>query len=90
MPTVQQTKKKIRESDVMLDVRLDKKTKKVIEQAALASSQTFTDFVVASLLRAAEETLRQHHIIRLSNRDRDLFLAALETEEKPNKELKKA
>jgi hypothetical protein len=44
---------------------------------------------VASLLQAVEETLRQSHIIRLSNRDRDLFLAALETEEKPKKELKK-
>ena len=73
-----------------MDVRLAQRAKQKIEQAALVSHQTLTDFVVSSLLRASDDALKHDHIIRLTNRDRDLFLAALDADERPNPALRKA
>jgi uncharacterized protein (DUF1778 family) len=69
---------------------MKKRVKENIEEAALVSHQTLTDFAVSSLLRASDEALEHHHTIRLTNRDRDLFLAALDADERPNPALRKA
>jgi len=73
-----------------LDIRLNVKAKEKIEQAAVVSHQSLTDFVVTSLLRASEEALERQQMIHLTNRDRDLFLAALEADVRPNRSLRKA
>lgn len=73
-----------------LDIRLNMEAKEKIEQAAVVSHQSLTDFVVTSLLRASEEALERQQIIRLTNRDRDLFLAALKADAGPNRSLRKA
>ena len=73
-----------------LDVRITAQAKNKIEQAAVVSHQTVTDFVLTSLLRASEEALKHHDSIQMTNRDRDLFLAALDTETRPNSALRKA
>jgi len=73
-----------------LDIRLNPQAKEKIEQAAIVSHQSVTDFVVTSLLRASEEALERQEMIRLTNRDRDLFLAALEADARPNRALRKA
>ncbi|MEK6286640.1 MAG: DUF1778 domain-containing protein [Acidobacteriota bacterium] len=69
---------------------MTKRAKEKIEEGALVSHQTLTDFVVSSLLRASDEALKHHQAIRLTNRDRDLFLAALDADERPNPALRKA
>lgn len=73
-----------------LDIRLNPQAKEKIEQAAVVSHQSVTDFVVTSLIRASEEALERQQMIRLTNRDRDLFLAALDTGVRPNRTLRKA
>ena len=73
-----------------LDIRLNPKAKEKIEQAAVVSHQSVTDFVVTSLLRASEQALERQEIVRLTNRDRELFLAALEADVRPNRALRKA
>lgn len=73
-----------------LDIRLNVEAKEKIEQAAVVSHQSLTDFVVTSLLRASEEALERQQMIHLTNRDRDLFLAALESDARPNRSLRKA
>jgi uncharacterized protein (DUF1778 family) len=73
-----------------LDIRLNPQAKEKIEQAAVVSHQSLTDFVVTNLLRASEEALERQRIIHLSNRDRDLFLTALEANAHPNRALRKA
>ena len=73
-----------------LDIRLNPQAKEKIEQAAVVSHQSVTDFVVTSLLRASEQALERQQMIRLTNRDRDRFLAALEADAKPNRALRKA
>jgi len=45
-----------------LNVRLAQRVKEKIEEAALVSHQTLTDFVLSSLLRASDEALK--HIKR--------------------------
>jgi len=73
-----------------LDVRLNVEAKEKIERAAVVSHQSVTDFVVTNLLRASEEALERQQMIRLTNRDRDLFLAALNADVPPNRSLRKA
>jgi len=88
MAAVNKKKKSIRAA--RLDIRLNQKAKEKIEQAAVVSHQSVTDFVVTSLLRASEEALERQQMIHLTNRDRDLFLAALEKDVRPNPALRKA
>ena len=73
-----------------LDIRLSVEAKEKIEQAAAVSNQSLNDFIVTSLLRASKEVLQRRQMIRLTNRDRDLFLAAFETDVRPNRSLRKA
>src|ERR1044072_8520447 len=88
MAMVKTRKKSVRAA--RLDIRLNPQAKEKIEQAAVVSHQSVTDFVVTSLLRASEEALQRQQMIRLTNRDRDLFLAALEKDVRPNHALRKA
>jgi len=73
-----------------LNIRLNAQAKEKIGQAAVVSHQSVTDFVVTSLLRASEEALQRQQAIRLTDRDRNLFLAALEADVRPNRTLRKA
>lgn|SRR5215213_700124 len=80
-------KKKRSVKAARLDICLNPRAKQKIEQAAVVSQQSVTDFVVTSLLRASEEVLERHQMIHLTNHDRVLFLAALEKEVSPNRAL---
>ena len=82
--------KKISKRAARLHIRLNPQAKEKIQQAAEVSHQSVTDFVVTSLLRASEEALEPQQSIRLTNRDRDLFLAALDGEVRPNRALRNA
>jgi uncharacterized protein (DUF1778 family) len=88
MPVTRTKKRSVRAA--RLDIRLNPQAKEKIERAAVVSHQSITDFVVTSLLRASEEALERQQMIHLTNRDRDLFLAALEKDTKPNRTLRKA
>ena len=88
MATARTKKESIRAA--RLDIRLNPQAKEKIEQAAVVSHQSLTDFVVTSLLRVSEETLQRQRMIHLSKRDRDLFLTALDADARPNRALRKA
>ena len=62
-----------------LNFRLLPEAKEKIERAAVASGLTVTD-----------EVLERHHTHKLSNRDRDIFLALLDADDEPNEALKSA
>lgn len=87
MPTIEkQTNQPAR-----LNFRLPPEIKERIENAALISGVTVTDFAITALVNSAEEILEKHQMRVLSDRDRDLFLALLEDEDaEPNEALKKA
>ena len=73
-----------------LDVRLRKEQKLLIEQAARLLGQTVSAFTTAVALREAEQVIEKFGNLRLSNRDRDIFLAALDNPPEPNAKLRRA
>jgi len=76
--------------DARLDFRLSQEHRRMIEQAASVSGQSLSDFAVASLVQAAQQTIDQATVTRLSQRDRDTFLHLIESDARPNKALKTA
>jgi len=75
-------------SDARLNFRLRSELKQVIEAAAAELGQSVSDFAVATLVREARQVVHEQSRTQLSNRDRDIFLAALDrTDLKPNKKL---
>ncbi len=86
MPTIEkQTNQAAR-----LNFRLPPEIKERIENAALISGVTVTDFAINALANTAEEVLEKHQSRVLSDRDREIFLAMLENPPEPNEALKKA
>ena len=79
MPTTQNTSR--------LSIRLPQYIKDEIEEAAILSGVSVTDFTITSLTDSAEQVLERHRLRKLSNRDRDVFLAMLDTETEPNEKL---
>lgn len=74
-----------------IDLRLSAEQKRLIEQAAVQSGQTISNFVLGATVRVARKVLREASIVELSNRDRDRLLAALDnTNAKPNASLRRA
>ena len=74
-----------------VDLRVPADQKRLIEQAASLSGQTISGFILSLTLRPAREVVREAAVIELSNRDRDLLLAALnDTEAKPGPALRRA
>lgn len=74
-----------------LNFRLSAELKSVIEEAAAATGQSVSDFVLSILLQESRSVLQKCQITQLSNRDRDKFIAMLDTVEcRPNRVLAKA
>ena len=78
-------------NDARLNFRLPGNLKALIEQAATELGQSVTDFAISSLVRDAREVLQQSQRTRLTDRDRDIFLAMLDkVDARPNAALKAA
>ncbi len=77
-------------NNTRLDVRLGEEQKKLIERAAGFLGQTISAFTVATLVHQAEQVVERFGMLRLSDRDRDAFLAALDNAPQPNAKLRKA
>jgi uncharacterized protein (DUF1778 family) len=70
-----------------LDFRLPVECKRQIERAASVQGRTLTEFAIDTLTRAARSVLEEHEAVRLSERDRQRFLAMLEADPAPNARL---
>ena len=78
-------------SDARINIRVRSELKQTIEAAAGTLGQTMSEFVVSTVVREARQVLRQAEVTRLTNRDRDRFLEALDAlDTKPNAALKAA
>lgn len=78
-------------NEARINVRLSKELKQTIEEAASALGQTVTEFAISTVVREARQVLQDVQTTRLSNRDRDNFLKALDSvDAKPNAALKAA
>ena len=77
----------VTENTSRLSIRLPANVKERIEQAAMVSGVSLTDFTITNLTESAEAVLERHHFRKLSKRDRDIFLAMLDADNKPNEKL---
>jgi uncharacterized protein (DUF1778 family) len=81
------------QSDARIEFRLPSARKAEIERAAIAQNRSLTDFATEILTEAARKVLAdqsRHEHVQLSNRDRDRFLAMLDSETAPNPALRAA
>jgi len=74
-----------------INFRIKPDLKKLIEEAAEQSGQTLSDFAIAALVQNARLVLEQSQTTRLSQRDRQRFMAIMDNAgARPNATLKAA
>jgi uncharacterized protein (DUF1778 family) len=73
-----------------LSLRLDPIAKQKIEQASFLANCSVNSFILSSVLEKAEQLISNHKTIKLTDRDRDLFFAAILNPPAPNPALKEA
>jgi uncharacterized protein (DUF1778 family) len=79
------------EHDARLNFRLPAELKETIEEAAAQLGQTVSDFAISTLVTTARQVLQEHQVTRLSQRDRDAFMALLDdAAPQPNNALRAA
>lgn len=71
------TRAKKRSRSERLEARVSHEQKDLFLRAAELQGRSLTDFVIASAQQAAIDTVRTHDALRLSDRDRQAFVAAL-------------
>lgn len=73
------------------DGQLPAEQKHYFEQAAmLGGYRTLTEFVFSSAQQKADEIVQHHHTLLASEKDRDLFFAALMNSPEPHAKLQEA
>ena len=70
-----------------INLRTSPEAKALIERAAAIMGSTVSSFMLQNAYEAASRLVAQQEAITLSNRDRDLFLKALDKPAKPTKAL---
>jgi uncharacterized protein (DUF1778 family) len=71
-----------------INLRTIPEAKAMIERAAALMGTTVSAFMVQNAFEAAQRLVWKWELIALSDRDRDAFLAALETPPEPNEALR--
>ncbi len=79
-----------RQKSERVAVRLTPAVKRALERGAEVSGRSLSDFVVDSAYRAARQVIEDHERLYLSDRDRKVFLAALDDPPEPNQALRRA
>ena len=73
-----------------LDVRLSPENKELIAQAADILGLNLSSFTVATLVEEARKVVDSRAVVRMSNEDRETFLALLDNPPEPADALKRA
>ena len=73
-----------------LEARLTDEQKALLQHAADLTGRSLTEFVLSSAQEMAARTVREHEVLTLSGRDRQVFVDALLRPAPPSKRLKKA
>lgn len=76
--------------DNRIDLRVTREQKELIEQAAALRGVSVSAYTLLHLLPLAQQDIEDRQRLSLSNRDRDLFLSALENPPKLQGKLKSA
>ncbi|HMS70228.1 MAG: DUF1778 domain-containing protein [Saprospiraceae bacterium] len=82
---------KIEEKEARLDIRLNKKTKDILNQVyKSAGYRSLSAFILQAAVEKAENFIEKENLILASERDRDVFFNALINTAEPNDALNKA
>ncbi|AUS99424.1 hypothetical protein CLI64_02890 [Nostoc sp. CENA543] len=73
-----------------LEARISKEQKELFQRAADIQGRTLTDFVISSVLKAANEVIQEHEIMVLSRQDQEVFVEALLNPPAPSEKLRAA
>jgi uncharacterized protein (DUF1778 family) len=73
-----------------LEARITDKQKALFQHAADLTGRSLTDFVISSAQEVASRTVREHEVLTLRGRDRQVFIDALLRPMPPNKRLRQA
>lgn len=73
-----------------VSARVPAQVQETLELAAAMVGATVNQFIVQTALREAERIIEQERVIRLSARDAEMFIQALENPPPPNAKLKSA
>jgi uncharacterized protein (DUF1778 family) len=73
-----------------LEARVTSEQKRLIEHAAELEGRSITDFVVASVASAAKQVIQDHEVLKLTAKDREVFVQALLNPAKPAEKLRQA
>lgn len=73
-----------------LEARVSPEQKQFLQRAADLDGRSLTDFIVQAAQEAAHQTIERHRIIRLSERDQQVFVEALLHPAAPGKRLRAA
>lgn len=60
-----------------LEARLTRKQKALFQHAADLTGRSLTEFVISSAHEVASRTLREHEVLTLNGRDRQVFVNAI-------------
>ncbi len=69
---------------------MSREVKRLLKRAADLQRRTLSDFVLTTAQEAAQRTIEERTILRLSERDRDVLIAALLNPPAPSARLVKA
>ncbi|MBF0621293.1 MAG: DUF1778 domain-containing protein [Magnetococcales bacterium] len=73
-----------------IDLRLKPEAKQIISEAADAMGVSISNFVTSCVLEKARRVIQERDVIRLSSRDHDAFMEAINNPAPPNEKLIKA
>jgi uncharacterized protein (DUF1778 family) len=73
-----------------VDFRTTPEVKSLIERAAAMNGMTVSEFIKATVVEKSREVIERHETRILSDRDRDVFLALLDSPSEPNEALRAA
>lgn len=73
-----------------IELRASQKERERLSEAAMLTGMTLSAFLRLAALEKSDEILRERNTLTLSEKDRDMFLEALENASKPNQRLQKA
>lgn len=73
-----------------LEARITEEQKELFTKAAALVGRSLSDFVVTCVSETAARTVREHEVMTLSVRDREIFVSALLNPPKPGARLRTA
>ncbi len=73
-----------------LEARISADEKQLFQHAAALQGQTLTEFLVRCAHEGAKRTVQEHELMKLTAKDREVFVSTLLKPPPPGKRLKKA